>query len=241
MTHLIEDSPFAIRGHREISFILEDLAKHQTPITLETHDGVVLVTTIFYVSADGQHVCIDVGADDHVNERIVNSNQITFVTQTSIKVRWLSSHLELVVMENGRYAFSVCVPSVIERIQRRDYFRLDTPRGKYALICKIPTKDGILELPLMDMSVGGIGVTIKGKLPSVFLQSALIEGCSIELPEVGRVPMNLRVRGEWSSIMAPSGDEFHRVGLQFEGLSRGAGNIMQRYMTQLEATRLSLA
>ncbi|MDD4910789.1 MAG: flagellar brake protein [Sideroxydans sp.] len=241
MTHSIENSPFAIRGHNEIVFILEDLAKHQALITLETHEGVVLVTTIFYVSADGKYVCIDVAADDHINERIVDSHHVTFVTQTNIKVRWFSSHLQLVVMKNGGYAFSMHVPSVIERIQRREYFRLDTPRGKEALICKIPTEAGIIELPLMDMGAGGIGVNVKGEIPPVLLHSEVLEGCSIELPDVGRVPINLRVRGEWSCVKTPMGDEFHRIGLQFEGLSRGASNVIQRYMTQLEATRLSLA
>ena len=119
MTHSLDDSPFAIHSHREITFILEGLAKQKTLITLDTHDGVVLVTTVLYVSGDGKYVCIDVATDDNVNDQIVDSKRVSFVTQSEIKVRWYSTHLQLVTMPDGKYAFSMHVPSVIERIQRR--------------------------------------------------------------------------------------------------------------------------
>lgn len=240
MTHSIDDSPFAIHSHREIAFILDGLAKQKTLITLETHDGVVLVTSVLYVSGDEKYVCIDVATDDNINARIVDSKHVTFVTQSDIKVRWYSTHLQLVTMPDGKYAFSMHVPSVIERIQRREYFRLDTPQGKHALICKIPTESEIIEAPLFNMSVGGIGVTVKGELPAIFVQGDILEGCSIDFPEIGRVPISLRVRGEWSSRKTLSGEHFHRVGLQFVNLGRGASNVIQRYMVQLEAAQISL-
>ncbi|MFA6121649.1 MAG: flagellar regulator YcgR PilZN domain-containing protein [Sideroxydans sp.] len=241
MTHSIDESPFAIRSHKEITFHLEDLAKHKTPVTLEADEGVVLVTSVLYVSGDGKYVCIDVGADEGVNARILHSHRVSFVSQSDIKVRWYSTHLQLVAMPNGKHAFSMHVPSSIERIQRREYFRLVTPQGKNVLRCRIPTENEIIEVPLFDMSVGGIGVTIKGELPAIFVQGEILEGCSIELPEVGRVPINLRVRGKWSTISTLSGEHFHRVGLEFESLSRGASNVIQRYMVQLEAEQISLA
>lgn len=240
MTHSIDDSPFAIHSHKELTFILEGLAKQKTLITLETQDNVVLVTTVLYVSGDEKYVCVDASVDDSVNARIADSKHVTFVTQSDIKVRWYSTHLQLVTMPDGKYAFSMHVPSVIERIQRREYFRLDTPQGKNALICKIPTENEIIEAPLFNMSVGGIGVTVKGELPAIFVQGDVLEGCSIDFPEIGRVPISLRVRGEWSSNKTLSGEHFHRVGLQFENLGRGASNVIQRYMVQLEADQISL-
>ena len=73
MTHDIDDSPFAIHSHREITFILESLAKQKVPVTLDTHDGLVMVTLVLYVSGDEKYVCIDAGSDDSVNDRIVHS------------------------------------------------------------------------------------------------------------------------------------------------------------------------
>lgn len=240
MTHSIEDSPFAIHSHKEITFLLEGLAKQKTLVTLETQENVVLVTTVLYVSGDEKYVCVDASVDDSVNARLADSKHISFVTQSDIKVRWYSTHLQLVTMPDGKYAFSMHVPSVVERIQRREYFRLDTPQGKNALICKIPTENEIIEVPLCNMGVGGICVTVKGELPAIFVQGEILEGCSIEFPEIGRVPISLRMRGQWSTIKTLSGEEFHRLGLQFCNLSRGASNVIQRYMVQLEAAQISL-
>ena len=63
----------------------------------------------------------------------------------------------------------------------------------------------------------------------------------MELPVIGVVPMNLRVRGIWTSMKTKSGEQMHRLGLEFEDLSRGASNVIQRYMIQLEAERISLS
>ncbi|MFA5372518.1 MAG: hypothetical protein WC298_11165, partial [Sideroxydans sp.] len=88
--------------------------------------------------------------------------------------------------------------------------------------------------------VGGIGITFRGMHSETFVQGAVLEGCSIGFPEIGRVPVRLRVCGTWSSIQTKSGETVHRVGLQFVDLSRGAGNIVQRFMVQLEAEKISL-
>jgi len=239
MTHAENDSPFAIHNHQEIVHVLSELAKHRVVINLDAGAGVGLVTTVLYVSGDRKYVCIDVSADDKINQQITDSKQVSFATQTDIKVRWHASHLQLVSMKDG-LAFSMHVPAVIERIQRREYFRLYTPQGNKALICRIPTAAEPLEVTLVDMSVGGIGITYRGAQNEVFVQGAVLEGCSIDFPGIGRVPVSLRVCGIWSSIQTRSGEQVHRIGLEFVDLSRGAANVVQRYMIQLEAEKISL-
>jgi hypothetical protein len=91
------------------------------------------------------------------------------------------------------------------------------------------------------MSVGGIGVSIKGTPHAMFSQGALLEGCSIEFPVVGSVPINLKVCGIRSTGTTRSGEQMYHVGMEFVKLSRGAGNVVQRYMIQLEGERLSVS
>lgn len=240
MTHHVEDSPFALHNRKEIVFILEDLAKHRVGINLDTAEGVGMVTSVLGVSSEGNHVYMDASSDEQVNEKISNSKYVSFVTQTGVKVRWHSTHLRLVELQDGE-AFSMLVPAVIERVQRREYFRLGTPQGSNALICRIPTDTGVLDATVVDISVGGVGISIKGMPPEMFSQGALLEGCSITLPVIGAVPTNLRVRGIWASITTRSGEQMCRIGLEFEGLSRGAANVIQRYIIQLEAEKISLS
>ncbi len=238
--HSKNDSPFAIYNPKEIVHILNELAKHRIVINLDAGAGIGLVTTVLYVSGDRKYVCIDVSKHDEINQKIIDSKHVSFTTQTDIKVRWQAGDLQLVSMADG-LAFSMRVPEVIERVQRREFFRLYTPQGSKALICHIQTGDEVLEVTLVDMSIGGVGITYRGVQNEVFVQGAVLEGCSIDFPEIGRVPVSLRVCGIWSLTQTKSGGLVHRIGLQFVDLSRGAGNVVQRYMIQLEAEKISLA
>jgi c-di-GMP-binding flagellar brake protein YcgR len=239
MTHHVEDSPFALHNRLEIVFVLEDLAKHRVAINLDTAEGVGLVTTVLGVNSEGNHVYVDISADEQINEKITNSKHVSFVTQTGVKVRWHSSHLHLVELQDGD-AFSMFVPAVIERVQRREYFRLSTPQGSHALVCKIPTETDDMEVTIVDISIGGISICIRGEPPEMFSQGALLEGCSISLPVIGMVPTNLEVRGVWKLTKTKSGEQMSRIGLKFDGLSRGAANIIQRFIIQMEAEQISL-
>lgn len=239
--HNIENSEFALRNRKEIVFILEDLAKHRTPINLDTHDGVALVTAVLGVHIESNQVFMDISSDEQINQQITGRKHVSFATQTGIRVRWHSTHLRLLALNDGRDAFAMHVPSVVERIQRREYFRLSTPQGSSAMICKMSIEERVVEAPLHDISVGGIGITIRGELDPVFSKGAILEECSIVFPGVGIVPMSLRVCGKWVSINTKSGEQVHRIGLEFVNLSRGASNVIQRYMIQLEAEKISLA
>ncbi|MBU0623014.1 MAG: flagellar brake protein [Gammaproteobacteria bacterium] len=238
--HHIDDSEFAIHNRKEIIFILEDLVRHGVMVNLAAHGDVHLVTTVLGVNPEANQVYIDVCGDNRLNQKIAESDYVSFVTQDGVKVRWHSTHLRLIPMTDGGDSFAMLIPSVIERVQRRQYFRLTTPQGSRALICKIPAGAEIIEANIHDMSVGGIGVSFRGVLHEIFSQGAILEGCSIEFPQVGVVPMSLRVCGKWVSTATRSGEQVHRIGLEFVDLSRGAGNVLQRYMIQLEAEKISL-
>jgi c-di-GMP-binding flagellar brake protein YcgR len=241
MTHQHTENPeFAIHNRKEIVFILEDLAKHRVAINLGTQEGAHLVTSVLGVNADANQVYVDNSADEQLNQQITGSQYITFSTQTGVKVRWHSTHLRQIPMMDGGDAFVMLVPSVIERIQRREYFRLNTPQGSRALVCTITAGEETLETNIVDMSVGGIGIAVRGVRHEMFSQGAILEACSIQFPEIGVVPVKLRVCGMWASNTTKSGEQIHRIGLEFVELGRGAGNVIQRYLIQLEAERISL-
>ena len=237
MTHPVTNPDFAIHNHKEIAFILDDLVKNRTAINLDTSDGASLLTSVLKVSSAGNYVYVDVGPDNRINDQIINSKKVNFSTQTGVKVRWHSMHLHRVSLPDGD-AFSMAFPAFIERIQRREYFRLNTPQGSNVLICKIPDEEGIIEATLVDMSAGGIGVSIKGTLPESFSQGAQLQGCSIEFPEIGVVPVSLKICRAWE-IKTKSGEEIRRIGLEFANLSRGASNVIQRHMVELEKDQIN--
>jgi c-di-GMP-binding flagellar brake protein YcgR len=237
MTHHVENSDFAIKNRREIIFILEDLVKQRAAINLHTSDGLNVLTAVLEVSSEGDYVLLDISQDAAVNKQVVNNTHLTFSTQTGVRVRWHSTQMQLVSLPDGD-AFSIDVPQVIERIQRREYFRLNVPQGGRGLICKIPDGEDFFEVPIVDMSVGGAGISIKGILPAMFSQGAILEGCSVEFEDVGVVPLTLKVCGIRVTSTSKSGEPIYHIGMEFVKLSRGAGNVVQRYMIQLESERL---
>lgn len=239
MTHQPENSPFAIHNHLEIVYIFEDLVKNHTAINLDTHDGTGLITAVLEINAAKNHLHMDVSSDPKVNDKIRASKRIIFSTQFGVKVRWYASHLKLVTLSDGG-AFSMEIPPVIERIQRREYFRLETPQGSKALICKIPLEQGSIEVTLEDLSVGGIGLTVKGTPHEVFSQGATLEGCSINFPGAGPATFRLRVCGIYASTRLKSGEQMYHIGLEFVNMSRGVEGVVQRQMAQLERDRIVL-
>ena len=239
MTLHQENSPYALHNRKEVVFILDDLAKHHTAINLDTQEGVGLVTSVLEVGLDQNYVYLDISPDAKTNEKIRNSQHITFTTQTGIKVRWHASQMQLVSLSDGD-AFSMAIPPSIERIQRREYFRMTSHFGNKTLICKIPFGASLIEVAIVDISVGGVGISVKGTPPDIFSNGEVLEGCSIDFPSIGSVPFRFKVCGIWTSNQTKSGEQMNHVGLEFVELNRAAESIVQRHMVQLERERISL-
>ncbi len=239
MTARKENSPYALYNRKEIVFILDDLAKHHTAINLDTSDGAGLVTSVLEVGFVDDYVYLDISPDSNINERIVNSKHVNFTTQTGVKVRWYASNLQLVSLADGE-AFSMAIPASIERVQRREYFRMSAYLGGKALICKIPLESSIIEATVADISVGGIGILLKGLPHKIFSNGEVLNGCSIEFPSIGPVSLRLKVCGIGSSGQSKSGEPMYHIGFEFIDLNRSVESAIQRQMMQLERDRISL-
>lgn len=240
MTQRIENPDFAKHNRKEIVFILEDMAKNHIALTIDTQDGVSLLSSVLEVDIEDDVVYLDISPDERINHRVVASPQVTLYTQGGVTIRWHASDLQLVTLTDGD-AFFMTIPKAIERIQRREYFRLNTPQGSRALICNIPLEKETLNVPLADMSVGGIGLALKGAPPAALSHGAVLKKCSVDFPGYGPIEFNLKVFGLWPTSKTKSGEQLYHVGLAFENLSGRASNVVQRYMVQLELERIGRA
>ncbi len=242
MTQSIENSQFAIHNRKEIVFVLEDLIKHRTTITLDAGGNVGLVTAVLAISANNEYIYLDVSTDEVINDKILASKHIKFSTQSGVKIRWHTTELRYVELRDGT-AFEMPTPVMIERIQRREYFRLHTPQGNGGLVCNIPVgeSEGQYNAAVLDMSVGGIGVSVRGEPPAFLFHGALLVNCSVNFPVAGKVSFNLKICGIIPYAKTKSGEQLYHFGMEFVDLSRSASNVVQRYMVQLESERISLS
>lgn len=228
MPHHADDSKYSIHNRKEIISILESLRKERAAIQLAASNAEEITTSIIEASDQGNYVYLDVTADERLNSRIADSNHITFTTRGGVKVKWHSTHIRLVRLPDGA-AFSILVPALVERVQRRESFRVPIPQGKNSLACRIFLLEKMLEAPIRDISATGICFAAKKPLPSVFSEGAVLGRCQIEFPVVGALQFKLRIR----EIRA-SHDNSCYISAEFMDLSRSANNVMQRSLLQLE-------
>jgi c-di-GMP-binding flagellar brake protein YcgR len=126
------------------------------------------------------------------------------------------------------------MPDSVVRLQRREYYRVVTPLVR-PLVCDTPDPaDARRTLPLrvLDLSAGGMALLVpQEKAP--FAIGDTLEGCSLELPEAGRVIFNASVRS-LALHARPSGT---RIGCSFLRLPGHAHKMIQRLILGLERER----
>lgn len=232
---------FIVHNKLEVLQILNDLSKHKAIISgTFNHGRDVFVTTVIGVDYDKQVAYLDVGRDEEFNRRLLASPRTLFTYSGRIRVQWTSADIHTVNLSSGE-ALMIDLPSDLIRVQRREFFRLPTPIVN-PVICRIPVgpppqgddvPEKILELPLADISIGGICVTSLGSVDTVLTEGAEFHNCKMELPGVGATNLSLRIKRVSQSETKDGGVKFY-LGMEFVNPSRGNQSLIQRYVFNLE-------
>ena len=238
MLHNMDGAEYSVQNRKEIVSILEGLKRERVAIRLNTSHGDGFITSVLAINSGGNLVYLDVSPDAGLNSKIQNSRHTTFATHAGITVKWHATHVSLVKLPDGD-ALSTSVPAVVQRIQRREYFRVSLPQGSNGMTCKIVVWGEVLEASIKDMSAGGVGLLFQGPLPVLFSQGEILQECSIEFPGVGVVRFKLKICGIRVSGKATAGDDTYHVGMEFIELGRAASNVVQRYIIELESRQLA--
>ncbi|HQN64382.1 MAG TPA: flagellar brake protein [Methylophilus sp.] len=243
---LSDDERCTVHNHKEICQILSDLAKAKAVINLSFNQGRdQCLSRVIAVDGDRNAVYLDIGIDDGFNRRLVNSNHVIFSKNDGIRISWASPSVSEVQLKDGA-ALKIAVPKSLIRLQRREFFRLNTPVVN-PVKCLIPYSnpenpddDALIELTLVDISLGGIGTNIIGPIHPALTEGARFSGCKINLPGIGEVSPSLSVRNI-KSIALRSGETKHRIGLQFIEQSGSDQKKIHQYVFNLEREALVIA
>ncbi len=238
------DDKFLIHHSVEIAQILTELANKKTTLNLSFNYGKDQgLTTVIGVSRDKKFVYMDKSLDPGFNQRLLNSDSITFSKTDGIKMRWHTKQLTEVRLKDGE-ALKMALPERLYRFQRREFFRSLTPTIE-PIICYIPYINPIdhaeesLAMTLVDASLGGVGI-ISDHLFSLLAVEKVFSNCAITLPHYGVLNFTLCVKHITDTIML-NGTKKFRVGFAFVGLSREQERPVQQYVTNLERQALVLA
>jgi c-di-GMP-binding flagellar brake protein YcgR len=229
---------FEIESRKEILALLRSIGqKNQLIRMLIQGESDVCVTSVLEVDDQADTVILDSSIDEEQNKRIGNAERLSFET-TLDKVRILFAAERIApVMHEGSPAFRISVPPTLIRLQRREFYRMNTPvTNPVRVVIPLPEElGGDTSFPLADISCGGIAI-LDNKMLLGDAIGKVFPGCRIDLPEIGAVTTSLQVRNSLDMTLLNNKTN-RRLGCEFTDIQRSMLAYVQRYITKLERER----
>lgn len=229
---------YQLRSRREIVALLRQIGSKNQLVRMRVNArDDICVTSILAVDEDSGALILDRSIDRAQNERIVASNRVACETSLD-KIRILFDLDRLAACTwQGDAALRADLPSSLIRLQRREYYRMETPvtTPVTATVPLTKVESGFSVFPLHDISVGGVAL-LDNRLELEDLLGQVITGCQLELPDVGVITTALEIRNVHDVTML-NNKVSRRLGCEFYDISRGSLAAVQRYITRLERER----
>ena len=226
---------YQVHSRGEIIRLLNGIAEQHQLVTMIIHGGAeIVVTSILEVNDKENRVYLDCAQNKLLNQRIIESDNIEFESSLD-KVRILFSSSQVAeCAQDGQNALCIEIPSILIRLQRREYFRVNIPAG-LSNRCLIPLADETYNVILVDISGGGVALLDERKILKIDT-GHIYRDCRIQLDDIGLLQVDLQIRN-WQDISLAPGKNNRRIGCQFIGLSPGMLTMVQRYIMHLERER----
>ncbi|MBB5215976.1 flagellar brake protein [Parapusillimonas granuli] len=246
----LDDERYLVTSKLEIRSILRAIERNKALLRLQiTGSSVGIVTTVLKVEDDA--TIIDATRNDAINRRLIaGEDEIRLETNLErVLIRFFATNITACEHE-GAPALRMAFPERLQRIQRREHYRIDVPASNPAK-CTIPresagqdkevtldvrdiswdgNKDVTVELK--DISAGGVSiVSYAANFPHG--KGTIYSNCRLDLPDVGSITVNLKVVQARTETQA-NGKERVVIGCAFVDLDRGAQQDIQRYINVLE-------
>jgi c-di-GMP-binding flagellar brake protein YcgR len=231
---------FYLETRTEVVQILRSLNMHADSLAVYFDQGRnFILTALLDVRPTQETFVFDLGSNDEMNNRLLQSEKLIFVgIQDGIRVQW-STGRAVKTQYGGSAAFVAWLPQTVLRLQRRDYFRVAIPLSMMAR-CHIPdTGSGKEGLAVHDISVGGLCVVANSELAKAQVLDKF-ERCTIVLGEqLGEIQESLEVR-HVTPINLRGGKAQTRVGLRFANITPADQARIQRFLVKIEQAKRAL-
>lgn len=226
---------YQVHDKREILRLLQGIVDEGGFVALSLQNGMgSFLSRLLKVDNKNHRVVLDAAQDSAVNDLFINNNHI-MVEASLAKVRILFAISQLSSChDDGFPALCFAVPDNLIRLQRREFFRVNTPLVQTAE-CIIPMTSKPYVLTLADISCGGVAILDEMKFLSTDLGHEY-PNCQIDLGDSGNIHATLQIRN-FLDLTLLNGKTKRRFGCQFHQLSPGMLTTIQRYIMALERER----
>lgn len=226
----------------EILFVLRSMLRRGCMATVYFNQGrSFFLTWLLAIGSDEKELILDIGGDEAVNREALKAPRlIVTASLDNVKIQFVLSNLRTITFE-GRPAFLAAVPETLLRLQRREYFRLETSLAD-PLHCRIPVQaedesNHTLDLVLLDISGGGLSLMVPTEMGQYFRTGAFYADCRLEIPNESVIAATLCVRSSFIVVPRAGGQEYLRAGCEFVNLPGTRLTMIQRYITRVERER----
>lgn len=238
---LLEDEieeRFCITAPRAIQFVLNGLIASQERFAVHiAATGEQFLTILLAV--DAQQLIIDCSGSETFNRRFAGSSRNLFLARPDgIHLQFITGAARVIDFGQAR-AFALPLPNRLIRRQRRDCFRIETPRVKPVRLRWTDAEGRLLNLAAHDVSVAGAGLYANNQCG---LQVGdRLEVCQLHLPDDEQEALKLSAIVCHVTLLEQGLLASHwRIGLQFDELHRADERRLQRYIAFREHQRKEL-
>ncbi len=223
---------FSTTHRREILFYLHQLVADGERVSVVFNEGSEMFLTLLLDIDEAQGLLVfDWGGSEETNQKLLKSERNFFVCAPhGVKNQFLVGAVSETVYLQRR-AFVTRLPERYTRLQRREFFRLVLPLTRRPL-SSLPQGEGkVLQLPVIDISIGGIAMETPTATPP-FEVSQRLPGSVIELKEGHTIVVELEVRNV--SQLQRGNKVVGRIGCRFIELSHHDEHVLQRFITDVQ-------
>jgi c-di-GMP-binding flagellar brake protein YcgR len=221
--------PYLIHSRREIAALLRRLADRHELVRMIFADGEeALATAVLEVTDDS--VIMDTARDPAQIERILASDSISFDTALEkIRIAFFAKQAAP-CMHDGRPALRIALPDTMVRLQRREHYRVLSPRCSIQISHEAGPPP--VSFAVQNVSAGGLALIDDHQLLDA-TQGAEYNNCGLQLPGAQHIIVNLCVMN-CCELTLYNGRVARRLGCAFINPSAATLALVQRYVSKLE-------
>lgn len=229
-------SSYTIRNQRQIIHNLSILIKNKCLLSVRFGEGnAFFLTAILEIDEENKTVSFDYGPKEVLNQQLLKAASITFQADFSgIKVSFKGNMLKE-ALYNGEPAFIMPLPESIFWMQRREYFRIKSPRAKGSY-CELMLEGQPVKLMLSDISLTGFSVlNTSTEVSDLLIPGEPIEHCKLVLTDMGEDDVSIKICAKF--IINPdkiAALKIQQIGCLFTKIAPTFETIVQRYINQLQ-------
>ena len=232
-------SPFQLESRKEIIAVMRGLKDKKQLVSMIINDGAeVMISMILDVNDDDNSVTVGCASSNTANQRIVEAPRVSFeAALDKIGIQFSSQSVQRTTFQQTP-ALKFTMPVSVIRLQRREFYRINTPIT-HPILCTIPLDKkhggGYIKLPAADISCGGVALLDEKKLLDATFGS-IYKQAKIELPGIGIVDVTLQIRNS-IDLTLMNEKTSRRIGFQFLDLPQNLLSQIQKFITKLERER----